>query len=147
MKVLIAGTVACFLLCGTIGDAHAAPNLRAYCAAHKNDPGPGEIPSDAVPADVKAAMAGTWRCMNGIVLVCNPGADGSACLRYDKMDARRMKAFRQFCQESPDNNFVPMVLSTGLASTWRCENKEPVQMTTVPLDRLGYRKSTWRPLY
>ena len=127
--------------------AQAVPmNPKAYCAKHRNFQGVGEIGPDQVPSEVLAAGGNTWRCMDGRVLVCNMGADGSACARNEKVDARRMAAFRQFCAQSPDNNFIPMSLITGLASTWRCDGTRPVKMSTQPTDRFGYFRTTWHPL-
>ncbi len=126
--------------------AYAEPsNLRAYCAKHKNYSGPGE--GGTTNPEVTAAGGNTWRCMDGKVMVCNLGASGAACEATSRFDARRRRAFVQFCMENPDSNYIAEAVSRGLASTWRCDGTKPVQMTTTPVDKLGYYKGSWHPLH
>jgi hypothetical protein len=122
--------------------AHAKQrNLRAFCAAQKNDPGPGEGGQGEVPG----LPFDTWRCDNGRVLVCYLGASGRACLRTSAMDADRLREFRRFCREYP-GQFIPYALSTGLASAWTCRGTMPTMISTAATDRKNYFRTAWKPL-
>jgi len=145
-RVLAFAISATAIIVAGLGTAATADprNLKAYCAAHRIDAGPGE---DSDPsAEVRAAGGNTWRCMEGKALVCNLGASGAACERTSKYDARRRRAFTEFCHDNPDSNYISEAVSRGLASTWRCDNKTPVQMKKVPVDKLGYYSGSWHPL-
>lgn len=124
----------------------ATTNVRAYCTAHKNNPGPGEQSQDEIPADVRAVGASYWRCMDGKVMICNGGATGFACLRTERVDARRRQAFREFCAQNPGSDYIPNALTAGLSSSWRCKGKTPVALNAQPVDRFGYIKASWRLL-
>lgn len=121
-------------------------NVRAYCATHKNYGGPGEQSEEELPAQVKAAGASYWRCEGGKVMVCDGGATGFGCLKTGPADARRMQAFRKFCRESPNSDYIPNALTVGLASEWRCTGNTPVMTRTLPVDRQGYFTDTWHTL-
>lgn len=139
------GAALALALVGLSGMAEASPrNLHAFCAAHRDNPGPGEEADP--PPEVRAAEATFWRCMDGKVLVCFGGASGSACRRTETMDARRARAFKEFCAANPSSNFIPSSLTVGLATDWRCEGTSPMPMGSTPVDRLGYLIGNWRPL-
>jgi hypothetical protein len=125
-------------------------NVREYCAIHKNYDGPGEQSEDELPSEVKAAGASYssifWRCASGKVMVCDGGASGFACVKTGPVDTRRMQAFRKFCHESPNSDYIPNSLTVGLASEWRCKGTAPFMTGTLPVDRQGYFSNTWRIL-
>lgn len=125
-------------------------NAREYCAVHKNYDGPGEQSEDELPSEVKAAGASYssifWRCASGKVMVCDGGATGFACVKTAPADARRMQAFRKFCRESPNSDYIPNSLTVGLASEWRCKGTTPFMTGTLPVDRAGYFSGAWRML-
>lgn len=121
-------------------------NPHAYCAARKNDPGPGEQSAEELPRVVRAAGATYWRCAAGLVMVCSGGASGSACAKTEAVDARRMTAFREFCREFPNEDYIPNSLTVGLASEWRCKGTAPMMTATKRVDAQGYFVGNWRPL-
>jgi hypothetical protein len=139
----------CFVGCLALNaqsSAGAAPSsARAYCAKHRSFYS-GEVSADELPADVRAAGGTYWRCESGRAMVCQGGASGFACLRTERMDARRMRAFVQFCSENPNSDYIPNALSAGLASEWRCSGTRPVRTKTIPVDSRGYFKDSWRVL-
>ncbi|MBV8798541.1 MAG: hypothetical protein JO208_01850 [Alphaproteobacteria bacterium] len=144
MKQILAFAISTAL---TVGAANASDvgNLKAFCAIHKNRSGEGLGELDSIPAEVGAAGATNWRCMNGKVLVCNGGASGRACMKSEKVDARRRAAFSDFCRQNP-NADIPDALTTGLSSEWKCVGTRPTQVGREPIDRLGFLKGSWRPL-
>ena len=79
-------------------------------------------------------------------MICNGGANGFACLRSERIDARRRQAFSSFCSQNPGSDFIPAALTAGLSSSWRCQGTVPAPINSRPVDRLGYQKGSWRIL-
>ncbi len=142
-NITLVGLAAMIVVSGLIVKADAGPsNLRAFCATHKNNPGPGE--ESFAPPEVQAAGATNWRCMDGKVMICYGGASGSACARTERVDVRRRRAFGEFCSHNPGSDYIPSALTSGLSSSWRCNGLRPTLISKVPVDRLGYMKASWR---
>jgi hypothetical protein len=116
-------------------------DVRAFCTVNRNNAGPGE---SVRPEDLPNLPGHTWRCQNGLVLICYMGASGRACLRTGPVDARRMREFVRFCRERP-GWIIPGALISGLASSWNCRGTRPVMESSVPVDRQGYMLEAWRP--
>jgi hypothetical protein len=143
-KIYVAGLVlAAATLCAT--GATAAPNnLHAYCSTHRNTASSGE--NDTDNKEINAVGANAWRCMDGKVMVCSLGASGAACSKTDLYDARRKKAFADYCHQFPNQDFIDEATSRGLASTWRCVGSKPRMVKKTPVDHKGYYLSAWKPL-
>jgi hypothetical protein len=143
-KMYIAGFVAAAAtLCAT-GATAAPKNLHAYCAAHRNNESSGE--NDTDNKEINAVGANAWRCMDGKVMVCNLGASGAACDKTIPYDARRRKAFADYCRQFPNQAYIDEATSRGLASTWRCVGTKPKMIKKTPVDHKGYYPSSWTPL-
>jgi hypothetical protein len=123
----------------------------AFCRVHPTMDYPGRAfhgpnrSTGPLPAEVQAAQATDWRCMDRGVLVCGSGASGSACAR---MDASRkpQKLIREFCEDNPGSDFVARYAIGNSASTWRCRGGTPEIIHTEPLDKRGFMRETWSPL-
>ena len=142
---------ACGASLGSPARAAQGGDIQTFCAARHNDDAPWAAfygPSyhvGMVPAQVTAAGANTWRCMDGRVWVCNVGADGYACQKMNP-SLRPSAPVRQFCKTNPDADFVPMVVIGNSSSLWRCRGgaAEPIQSRV--LDQRDFSKDAWRPL-
>jgi hypothetical protein len=129
---------------GVLQGTAPVPDLREFCASNPNDPGPGEDGTD--DPEVIAASANTWRCMDGKVLICQLGASGRACLQTKRPTKKVMARLRSFCRSNPNFDFIPLYLTSSLASEWRCKGKKPSIVSRIPVDRLGYFAESWYPL-
>lgn len=146
MKRLLFSLSAAAALALTGLSAQAQPrDPHLFCAAHSNSPGQGELAETHLPPTLRGNGAMAWRCADGRVLVCALGATGGACEHTVPVDARRMRTFRQYCRQNP-NEIVPNALLHGLASSWRCAGVRPVIEEAYPVDRAGYSRGAWRPL-
>lgn len=85
-----------------------------------------------------------WRCMNGKVYACFVGAN-LPCEAKANTDRTPTQAEKDFCQQNPDSDFIPMVV-TGRETVyeWRCNNAAPeiVRQLTEP-DARGYLSNIW----
>jgi hypothetical protein len=134
------------------GAAAAPASLAAFCQSHPNVDFPGRARGGpgyahaAFPREVAAVGATKWRCMSGKVYVCNGGASGSACW---KMNPSRepSKEVRETCEANPGQNFVAIAVIANSASTWRCRGAVPEIIATVPLDKRGFIRGAWSPLF
>lgn len=135
------------------GNAAPAPNsLAAFCKANPNLDFPNRAffgpkrKRGALPEEVAAVGATAWRCMDGEVYVCVGGAAGSACW---KMDPSRepSREIRETCEDNPGQNFVAIAVIGNSSSTWRCQGRTAEIIKTVPLDKRGFMKETWAPLF
>lgn len=116
--------------------------LREHCARNRNDPGALEPDQDELPPNLQGH---SWRCRNGIVLICNLGASGRRCMSEMGVDAERMAAFREFCRGYPGED-IPGAITTGLHSSWTCRGTQPEQTSAGSVDQDGYQRGAWRPL-
>lgn len=129
----------------------------AYCEAVVNkDGGPegfedirytGPNPPPAVINAMNKAFPNysgitvTWRCMDANVYGCFVGASGRGC-RIAATDERQLAAIKQFCEQNPNNDFVPNAVNYS-DSDWRCDGTTPVKTSTYPTDKRGYMKDNW----
>jgi hypothetical protein len=127
-----------------------APGVVAYCRAHPtmdypHTNKPGDLEDNSLAADVAAAGADNWRCMDGKVLVCAGGASGSACQRADP-SLKPSANIRDFCKTMPNADVVGTAYSLPSSSLWKCKGKTPVIIHTAALDKRHFLKHTWAPL-
>jgi hypothetical protein len=133
--------------------AAAAPtrSVTAFCRAHPALDHPAKVfwGADAkpgrLPKAVAAAEATDWRCMDGKVMICNASPAGNACWKMDN-SGKPSPGIREFCQDNPDADFVPMVALADSAATYRCAGTAPKTLETVPLDQRGFMRGTWAVL-
>jgi hypothetical protein len=121
-------------------------NPHAFCAAHRNNPGPGDQSRRDIPRAVKDAGGSYWRCSNGNVMICNGGATGFGCARGQRVDADRKRAFIGFCIQNSGSDYIPEALTVGLHAEWRCNGTTPMEVHKNKLDTKGYAVGNWRPL-
>lgn len=119
-------------------------DVRAHCAANPNDLGPGEQDIDALPPEVRAANANYWRCSGGVVMVCNGGASGRACLQQTEVDADYVAELERYCQSAPDT-YVPYSIA-GSGREWRCQGPVVVPDGNVTVDAYGFLVGAWLSL-
>jgi hypothetical protein len=132
-------------------DIAPSKSVMEFCAAEKNNDNPGRdyygtsFNFSLIPKPVAASGAGSWRCMDGRVWVCNRGADGYLC---QKMNAslKPIEAMTEFCRSNPGADFIPMYAIGNSSSTWRCLGAAPAPLATQVLDKRQFIKSAWRPL-
>ena len=119
----------------------------AYCEAVVNkDGGPegfedirytGPNPPPAVINAMNKAFPNysgitvTWRCMDANVYGCFVGASGRGC-RIAATDERQLAAIKQFCEQNPNNDFVPNAVNYS-DSDWRCDGTTPVKLVPIRL--------------
>ena len=106
----------------------------------------GEEDRANLPAVVVSAGATNWRCDAGIVMVCDGGATGGACLKTQQPVGDRLADLRNYCRRNPDASWMPDVTTMGLASVWRCLKRQPVAISTLPTDAKGYLEDEWTAL-
>jgi len=98
------------------------------------------------PADapIRAFRHAAWRCMDGAVLACSPGAN-IPC--DQKANASRMpsRGARRYCAHNPSADVVP-AYATGRATVfeWRCAAGDPVAARQVlAVDERGFASAFW----
>ena len=66
-----------------------------------------------------------------------------------KMDSSRKpsREMRETCEDNPGQNFVAIAVIGNSSSTWRCQGRTAEIVKTVPLDKRGFMKETWAPLF
>lgn len=146
--LLIALVAACMSTIAVNAATASPKDPAAFCQSHRDLDYPDAAfygpkhQGRELPKEVAAADADHWRCMDGIVYVCNGGASGSAC---QKMYPSRKphQAITEFCADNPGADFVAMAIIANSSSTWRCEGTQPEIIRTVELDKRGFMKSTW----
>lgn len=133
----------------------------AYCRAAGTTDGPdiryvGPAVPDWMAAAVRAHLGAAafmpldiyrrtvWRCADGAVLACAPGAN-LPC--REKADASRTprESVRAWCRGNPDADFVPMAV-TGRATIydWRCRQGNPaIVKERAHADAQGYIADVW----
>ena len=119
-------------------------DVRAYCAAKPNDPGPGEQDAASLPSEVRAANADFWRCAGGRVMVCYGGASGRACMQQVTVDPDHVAELERFCRSSPGSS-VPYSIA-GPGREWRCKGTMLVSEGSAAVDGYGYLASSWKYL-
>ncbi len=82
-----------------------------------------------------------WRCMHSAVYGCNLGASGRGCRVADTSE-RQLMAIRQFCQETPNSDYIANAVNYSDAD-WGCRAGMPYIINTYPLDEGGYIKGAW----
>ena len=103
-----------------------------------------------MPADVPSEVLqqGTfWRCMKGQVYACFVGAN-LPCQAKANTDRMPTQAEKEFCQQTPDAEFIPMAV-TGHEGVyeWRCNKRQPeiVRQFAQP-DERGFLSHIWYPI-
>ena len=95
------------------------------------------------PLDVLAGGS-FWRCMDGRVYACFVGAN-LPCEAKANTDRTPTQEEKDFCQQNPDADFIPMVV-TGRETIyeWRCNNGVPeiVREFAQP-DARGFLSHIW----
>ncbi len=123
---------------------------RDYCA--KEGTSEGAMYSGPVPQQPGVI----WRCVNGAVYLCEPGADGVVCSRRSKSRVP-LPSMVDACHKSGQLSVADG--SYGYVWRWECRDGEPVIVgpqviydlqtkTTTPakLDAQGYAEGEWQPL-
>lgn len=129
----------------TLGTARSADfDVREYCAANPNNPGPGEQDVKDIPPEVRAAKADFWRCAGGQVLVCYGGASGRSCMQQSNADPDYLANLERHCLASPDS-FVPNSIA-GPGREWRCQGTMLVADGNSKIDGYGYLAESWKYL-
>jgi hypothetical protein len=148
-------------------------DARRYCAQVINDDAIRQLPRSLVLDAIKArnldeasdpnsdgaratsqmskqdideyAESTVFRCMNGLVFVCNYGANIPCGGRADT--TRRMPEVDRYCRQNPNEEMVPMAV-TGHSTiyTWACERGKPRITDEQQLDQRGFSVLFWHPL-
>jgi hypothetical protein len=96
-----------------------------------------------MPGDV--LLNGTsWRCMEGKVYGCFVGAN-LPCQAKADTSRTPTEAEKEFCQQNPDSEFIPAVV-TGRETVyeWRCNKGEPeVGRALTQPDAAGFLANIW----
>lgn len=89
----------------------------------------------------------TWRCMEGRVYACNYGANLPCNAKADTSRAPT-PAMLEFCNSSPDSDFIPMaVVGHATIYDWRCNGRNAEVHGQIDLpDPRGYLSRIWYPL-
>lgn len=134
-----------------------AQDVRAHCSQVGTDDQVRSIPKSLIPAarrtfgistktSDRLVQAGTAvRCMNGMALLCNYGAN-LVCAKADI--SRNSPGAEEFCRENPDSIGVPMS-ATGHATIyeWKCVGPQPHIVGQVnQVDARGFIADNWKPL-
>jgi len=85
----------------------------------------GSTPPQMSKEDIDSYVASTvFRCMNGLVFICNYGANIPCGGRPDTR--RRMPEVDRYCRQNPNDEIVPMAV-TGHSTiyAWACERGKP----------------------
>jgi hypothetical protein len=89
-----------------------------------------------------------WRCMNGKVYACTVGAN-LPCEAKANINRIPTQAEKDFCQQNPDADFIPMVV-TGRETVyeWICRNGKPVivRQFSQP-DARGFLSNIWHEIH
>ena len=118
-------------------------DLRTFCAKVGTHPGPGL--DGTKNRQVLESGHNTWRCMHGKVYACYLGASGRACMQNEVAPTkRRLAEFRKYCRQSPNSDYIPNYLSSGLASAWGCSGTKPVILDRYKVDSQGYFSEAWK---
>lgn len=97
---------------------------------------------DYLPLD--AYRTATWRCADGAVLACAPGAN-LPCGEKADADRTPREGLRAFCRANPDSDFAPMAV-TGRATLydWRCRAGAPeIVGARARADAQGFIADVW----
>ncbi|MGE3933242.1 MAG: hypothetical protein AB7F67_08315 [Rhodospirillaceae bacterium] len=97
---------------------------------------------DYLPLDAYRATA--WRCADGAVLACAPGAN-LPCGEKADADRTPRESLRAFCRANPDSEFAPMAV-TGRATLydWRCRAGAPAIVgDRAEADKQGFIANVW----
>jgi hypothetical protein len=106
----------------------------------------GITPSQMSKEDIDSYLASTvFRCMNGLVFICNYGANIPCGGRPDTR--RRMPEVDRYCRQNPNDEIVPMAV-TGHSTIygWACERGKPRITYEGQLDQRGFYVPIWTPL-
>ncbi len=88
-----------------------------------------------------------WRCMDSQVYACNFGAN-LPCSSKANTDKTPTQAMKDFCQASPNSDFIPMAV-TGHSTiySWHCVNDTPELLDQIEtVDAAGYLAGIWYPI-
>jgi hypothetical protein len=137
-----------------VPDAALAADAIRRCREKRLDDTVRQVPPSLAGRAAKALQVGisdivehperyVYRCMNGVLLVCDHGAN-ITCAKGDVR--KRMQSVDDFCKSNP-NEFVPMaVTGHGAIYSWECRKGRPVITTTQRVDERGFIADHWRSL-
>jgi hypothetical protein len=87
-----------------------------------------------------------FRCADGLVLLCNYGAN----LPCGKANAdRHPRGAETWCRDHPDSDFIPhFVIPPGNIYDWRCiAGRAEITGQVEEIDPRGFVVRYWKPLY
>jgi hypothetical protein len=85
-----------------------------------------------------------WRCADKAVLACVYGAN-IPCDSKANTSQKPTQAIIDYCRQSPDSTFVPMVVTGHDTSiSWACHGSAPVVISSGVVDAQGYTKAYWK---
>jgi hypothetical protein len=143
-------------------------DARRYCAQIINDDAIRQLPRSLVLDAIKEspdeasepnfstsqmskqdideyARSTVFRCMKGLVFVCNYGANVPCGGRADT--TRRMPEVDRYCRQNPNDERVPMAVTGDYTIyTWACERGKPSITDIEQLDQRGFGVRFWTPL-
>ena len=136
-------------------------DAKRYCVRAVNDDSIRKIPKSIVKDVIKqlpwlsdnqsdeevAAVeeSTVFRCMNGIVFVCNFGANIPCDARPDERSTR--SDVSEYCISNPNEDAVPMTL-TGRSTifSWKCVRGKPIVTHQSRIDVRGFNQDIWTPI-
>jgi len=137
-------------------------DAKRYCARAINDDSIRKTPKSIVKDMVKKQMprlsdnqleaevaaveeSTVFRCMNGIVFVCNFGANIPCDARPDERSTR--SDVSEYCISNPNDDPVPMAL-TGHSTIfhWKCIRGKPIVTYQSRIDVRGFNQDIWTPI-
>ncbi len=86
-----------------------------------------------------------WRCMDGAVYACGSGND-PVCGKMSPYE--RINDIKQFCQENPNADIVPIAIMGHFPVNWACEGGQPViKQGDFRVDKRGYPVVYWKLIW
>jgi hypothetical protein len=137
------------------GAAHAQADPQQFCRRAGTDDTLRSIPPSLVPraqsmfgpsmpSDM-AQRTTVFRCMRGLTLMCNTGAN----LPCGKADTRRTnRGASAWCKDNPNSDFIPMyAVGHDTIYQWRCtDGQARIVSQQDQVDERGFITRYWRPL-
>ena len=89
----------------------------------------------------------TWRCMNGLVVACNFGAN-LPCSSKANIDKTPTSPMSDFCKANPDSAAIPMsVTGHSTIYSWHCVKDTAELLNQIEnVDTAGYLAQIWYPI-
>jgi hypothetical protein len=154
--IALSGGLAVVGLATAIAPSFAAEGPGASCARLSNDdrvrPIPQSLAAEAREAlgiaaaepDADLVRTTVYRCMDGLVWVCNHGAN----LPCAKANVARVSAgAHAWCKANPGASDVP-AYATGHDTiySWTCAGTKAVVSRAIPVDKRGFAADQWKPI-